>query len=121
MYARTKIFSNKDGSKRTYIQIVESVRENDKIRQKVLLNMGRIEDLQEGVIDRLIASLTKFSNKKWIQAEAEKLMVHNAREWGLELIFRHLWDQLSLDGILKRHFSGPTLATSCQRLCTPWF
>lgn len=64
MYARTKTFTNKDGSKRTYIQIVESVRENDKVRQKVVLNLGRIEELQEGSLDRLIASLVKFSKKK---------------------------------------------------------
>jgi hypothetical protein len=67
MYARTKTFTNKDGSKRTYIQIVESVRDDDKVvRQRVLLNLGRIEELQEGSLDRLIASLAKFSKKKWL-------------------------------------------------------
>jgi transposase len=106
MYARTKTFTNKDGSKRTYIQIVESVRENGKVRQKVLLNMGRIEDLQDGDIDRLIASLAKFSEKKWIRAEAQKLLVHNAKEWGLEFIFRHLWEKLHLDAILQQSFSS---------------
>lgn len=80
MYARTKTFTNKDGSKRTYIQIVEAVRENGKVCQKVLLNMGRIEEMQDGDLDRLIASLAKFSKKKWIQAEAEKFLVHNAKE-----------------------------------------
>ncbi|OPY58471.1 MAG: Transposase DDE domain protein [Pelotomaculum sp. PtaU1.Bin035] len=95
------------------IQIVESVRENGKVRQKVLLNMGRIEDMQAGNIDSLIASLTKFSKKKWIQAEAEKFLVHNAKEWGLELIFRHLWDQLHLDSILKDSF---TRAYTCKQL-----
>jgi len=35
------------------------------------MNMGRIEDLQEGNLDRLIASLAKFSKKQWIKAEAE--------------------------------------------------
>lgn len=64
MYVRTKTFTNKDGSKRTYLQIVEAVRENGKVRQKVLLNMGRIEDMQDGDLDRLITSLAKFSKKK---------------------------------------------------------
>lgn len=65
MYARTKTFTNKDGSKRTYIQIVESVRVDDRVRQRVLLNLGRVEELQEGALDRLIASLVKYSKKKW--------------------------------------------------------
>jgi len=47
MYTRTKTFTNKDGSTRTYLQIVEAVRENDKVRQKVLLNLGRLEELQK--------------------------------------------------------------------------
>ena len=106
MYARTKTFTNKDGSTRTYLQIVESVRENGKVRQKVLLNMGRIEDLQEGNLDRLIASLVKFSKKQWIKAEAENLLVHHAKEWGLDLIFRHLWDKLYLEDILRQSFSS---------------
>ncbi len=101
MYARTKTFTNKDGSKRTYVQIVEAVREHGKVRQKVVANLGRIDELQKGSLDRLIASLAKFSKTKWIQAEADKLMVHSAKEWGLDLIFRHLWEQLGLDFILK--------------------
>jgi transposase len=105
MYVRTKIFNNKDGTKRTYLYIVEGVREQGKSRQKIVANLGRLEDMQDGILDSLIAGLAKFSHKKWIQAEAEKLMVHCAKEWGLELIFRHLWDQLNLDNILKRHFS----------------
>ncbi|MCS5696466.1 IS1634 family transposase [Desulfofundulus thermocisternus] len=113
MYARTKTFTNKDGSKRTYVQIVEAVREHGKVRQKVVANLGRIDELQKGSLDRLIASLAKFSKTKWIQAEADKLMVHSAREWGLDLIFRHLWEQLGLDFILKRHFSQ---AYTCSQL-----
>jgi len=80
MYTRTKTFTNKDGSTRTYLQIVEAIREEGKIRQKVLVNLGRIEDMQDGSLDRLITSLAKYSKKKWILAEAEKLLVHNARE-----------------------------------------
>jgi len=40
--------------------------EEGKIRQKVLVNLGRIKSLQDGSLDRLIASLAKYSKKKWI-------------------------------------------------------
>jgi len=105
MYTRTKTFTNKDGSTRTYLQIVEAVRENDKVRQKVLLNLGRLEELQKESLDRLIISLAKYSKKKWVQAEAEKFMVNNAKEWGIELIFRCLWNRFGLDHILSGCFS----------------
>ncbi|MEW6425626.1 MAG: hypothetical protein AB1523_12965 [Bacillota bacterium] len=74
MYARTKTFTNKDGSQRTYLYIVEGVRENGKIRQKIVANLGRIEDVQGGELDKLISSLIRFSKRKWVQAEAAKIM-----------------------------------------------
>lgn len=101
MFVRTKTFANKDGTKRTYLQIVEGVRENGKVRQKVVANLGRIEDAQSGSLDRLIESLAKFSKKRWVQAEAARLMVLEAKEWGTELIFRHLWEKLGLAAIIK--------------------
>lgn len=96
MFVRTKNFTNKDGSQRTYLQIVESYREQGKIRQKVVANLGRIEDLQSGDIDRLIESLAKFSKKRWIQTEAAKIKVESTKEWGTELIFRSIWEKLNL-------------------------
>lgn len=102
MYARTKTFTNKDGSQRTYLYIVEGVRENGKIRQKIVANLGRIEDVQGGELDKLISSLTRFSKRKWVQAEAAKIMVESAREWGTELIFRTIWERLDLHQTLER-------------------
>jgi len=81
--------------------------------------MGRIEDIQEGNLDLLIASLAKFSKKKWIQAEAEKLLVHNAKEWGLEFIFRHLWDKLLIP-FCNSLSPAPIHLNNWPRPFTPW-
>jgi transposase len=105
MFARTKTFTNKDGSTRTYLYIVEGVREEGKIRQKIVANLGRIEEMQSGDLDRLIESLAKFSKKKWVQAEAAKVMVKSAREWGPDLIFRRIWENLCLHTTLDRLLS----------------
>ncbi len=112
MYARTKTFTNKDGSQRTYLYIVEGVRENGKIRQKIVANLGRLEDVQDGTLDKLICSLARFSKKKWVQAEAAKIMVESAKEWGTDLIFRNLWERIglhqALEGLLaKTEISAP--------------
>jgi len=101
MYIRTKEFKNKDGSVRTYLQIVENVRINGKPTQKVIANLGRIEELKEKeVIDRLITSLAKYSEHQWVQAEAEELKAEWGKEWGPALIFRALWEELRLKHIL---------------------
>jgi len=101
MFIRTKTFTNKDGSKRSYLQLVETQRHGDKIRQKVVANLGRIEELQNGQIDRLIESLSRFSTKQWVRLEALKLGVKQAPQWGPALIFYHLWQHLGLEKILN--------------------
>ncbi len=89
------------------MSFIESVRENGKVRQKTVANLGRLEEFQEQKLDRLIEGLAKFSKKRWIQAEAADLLVRSAREWGTELVFGHLWDKLGLAGLLE-HLLGRT-------------
>jgi hypothetical protein len=69
MYIRTKTFKNKNGSTRTYLQIVKGVRVGNKVRQKVICNLGRLEQLKEGELDNLIEKLAQFSDKKWIKSQ----------------------------------------------------
>lgn len=61
MFVREKSFKNKDGSLRTYLQLIESVRAEGKVRQRVIADLGRLEDLQKGQLDRLIEGLVKYS------------------------------------------------------------
>ena len=60
MYIRTK----KSGKHR-YLQVVKAYRdENGKPRQKVIGTLGKVDECQEeGVIDSLIASLSRFDHK----------------------------------------------------------
>ena len=105
MFTRTKTFTNKDGTKRTYLQLVETRREGNKVRQKVVANLGRLEDLQDGQLDRLIESLSRFSTREWVRLEALKLGVKQAPQWGPALIFYHLWQHLGLEKILNKLFA----------------
>jgi len=49
MFLRTKTYKTKDGSRRTYLHIVENVRERGKVRQRIIANLGRLEKLQQRV------------------------------------------------------------------------
>lgn len=62
MYVRTKVFKKKDGTERIYLQIVEGRREKGKVRQKVIASLGRLDELQNGTLDRLIESLKKYTS-----------------------------------------------------------
>src|SRR4030043_137174 len=102
MFIRTKTFKNKDGSQRAYVQIVESIRTQGKIRQKVIANIGRMEDATHEKIERLVESLEKFIGREKVALQDERLMVRQAKEWGVDLIFRNLWEKLGIDKILKQ-------------------
>ena len=83
MFLKLKHFKNKDGSTRSYLQLVENIRVGNKNRQRVLVNLGRVDDLQNsGEIDRLIESLR---TKEWIRKEA--LNVNQTYLWGPVIIF----------------------------------
>lgn len=100
MFARIKSANNRDGSKRHYLQICESKREEGKVRQKVLCNLGRVEELQDGKLDNLIRSLAKFSQNVAVISAAEDLFADWSREYGPAMVFRKLWEKLGLHKII---------------------
>ena len=126
MYTRTKIFKNKDGTTRTYLQIVQTRRIGNKVRQKVIANLGRLEELQEGSLDRLIEGLTRYSLHQWVKLNTGKLAAKRARQWGPAIIFGHLWQELGLAQMISKflghHQTDYALAAFTMvlnRLCDP--
>lgn len=45
MFLRCLAFPRKDGSQRKYLQIVQTYREKGRVRQKIVANLGRLEEL----------------------------------------------------------------------------
>lgn len=43
-----------------YIQVVKSIRDGKKVKHKVVLNLGRSEDINKKNIEQLINVLTKY-------------------------------------------------------------
>lgn len=114
-----------------YLQIVESVRDGGQVRQRVIANLGRREQLvADGTVDALLQSLAKFSERLQV---IEKVREHGvsaraARTWGPALVFERLWRQQGLPDIIdrlarERHFAFDvervSFALALQRLCSP--
>lgn len=96
MFIRTTTGRNKDGSTRIYLHLVQGYRVNGKVKQKVVANLGRLDILQVGGgLDRVIASLARYSERCWLEAEGEAQLVW-AKCYGPVLIFRRLWEHLGL-------------------------
>jgi len=117
MFVRTKVFRNKDGTTRTYLQLVTGERVNGKVRQKVVANLGRLEELQGGELDRIIEALARFSKTRWVREEAMKLSTRWAKTWGPVLIFGRLWQELGLPDIFARLLSGTAITSDFEEAC----
>jgi len=100
MFFRTKPFRRKDGSTRTYLELVANHRVDGKVRQQVIARVGRLEQLQaDGVVDRLAAGLRRYSREQWLRMEA--LRAERDYSYGAVLVFRRLWEELGLAETLR--------------------
>ncbi len=114
-----------------YLQIVESVRNGERVRQRVIANLGRRDRLvAEGSLDGLLVSLAKFSERLRVveKVRTEGIQAHAARSWGPALIFERLWREQGVDELLRglargRRFGFEpervAFALALQRLSAP--
>ena len=98
MFVRTQT----NGS-RTYLLIVDNERVEGKVKQRILLRLGRLDELlANGKLDALVQSLGKFSEKLTIlgaHAAGESIVTRSTRI-GPALIFQRLWQAGSISQVL---------------------
>jgi DDE family transposase len=130
MFVRVKRSVQNSGTYE-YLQIVESMREGGAPRQRVIANLGRRDQLvAEGTLDKLLQSLSKFSERLQVieKVREQGVQAHAARSWGPALVFGRLWEQQGLPALLRdfakeRSFEFDVervvFALALQRLCSP--
>ena len=58
MYIRELKQKNKDGTIRTYLQIIESYRKNGKVKQRIVANLGRKDsEITEKKIEQVMKKI----------------------------------------------------------------
>ncbi|HEX5863492.1 MAG TPA: IS1634 family transposase [Casimicrobiaceae bacterium] len=104
MFIRTQ--TNGD---RTYLLLVENERVDGRIKQRVLHRLGRLDELRtSGELDRLLASLGRFSEKYAVlgaHANGESLTTRS-QIIGPALIFERLWQETGI-GEVVRELAAP--------------
>ncbi|MHC4121770.1 MAG: IS1634 family transposase [Planctomycetota bacterium] len=83
----------------TYLQIVEAVRQDGKVRQRVISTLGRLDHLQEsGKLDGLLASGAKFAKHLSVIGDHKKgkLAEHGTKKIGPSMIFERLWKETGI-------------------------
>src|SRR5271167_3219322 len=110
-------FRLKRSGKRGYVQIVENTRDGAAVRQRVIANLGRADQLAaSGALASLIASGAKLTDQvlliKALDEDAEGALSVAAKRIGGPLLFGRIWERLGvadvLIGLLKeRAFEFP--------------
>lgn len=113
MFVRTQT----NGS-RTYLLIVDNEWVDGKVKQRVLLRLGRLDELlASGRLDSLIQSLGRFSDKLALlgaHARDESIATRSARI-GPSLIFQRLWQACSIDKVLTSLLKDRRFEFSLER------
>lgn len=108
-----------------YLQILQSFRQEGKTRQRLVANLGRM-DLLGTNLDRLVVALSKYCKEKLVSAG--KLQCKDSVSWGQVLLARHLWQQMGLFEIVRKHCQSPrhrfdvaetAFVLVANRLCQP--
>jgi len=108
-----------------YLQIVEAYRANGRTTQRVVANLGRLDQL-DGKLDDLLASLNKYARRPFVRDD--QIGCRQALPWGPVLLARHLWNQMQLGEIIgklcrSRRYKFDAAETAfvlvANRLCEP--
>ena len=101
MYFRIKKQKNKEGQAREYLCVVEGRRENGKVRQKMLANLGRLDELRaSGNLERLASKLNELVGKRELVDLAKDIKAEWAKHFGVIQVFKTMWKRLDISGIL---------------------
>ena len=96
-------FRRKTSAGRAYLQIVESRRDGDRVRQQVIATLGRFEELQaSGQLERLLRSGARFAAKAMmLSTAADDAAIKIAiRRIGPALVFERLWEETGCRAVI---------------------
>jgi hypothetical protein len=92
----------KKSGKNRYLQVVEAYRDNGEPRQRVIGTLGKVEECEKkGVIDSLIASLSRFEHRALLILTDKEDVSADALRIGPDLIFGRLWNQLGIGAVIQ--------------------
>jgi Transposase DDE domain len=96
-------FRRKTSAGRAYLQIVESHRDGEVVRQQVIATLGRFEELQaSGQLERLVRSGARFAAKAMVLSAAsdDAAIKIAVRRIGPALVFERLWEQTGCRAVI---------------------
>lgn len=93
----------------TYLQIVRGYRQDGKLKQEVLLSLGRLDALQAtGQLDALVKAFSRFALKQHLIDLSQEVSVDQVYDLGAVHLVQRLLERLGLERVLKRLEAQPS-------------
>src|ERR1039458_297634 len=111
MFIRSIQVRSSAGIVHEYVRVVTSVRENGRVKQKVIANLGRRDTLESilPLLERFLRGDDKQEQLAKQLAEEGPIEVLDASNWGPMLVVRHFFAELGLWQILDSGRRWPRL------------
>lgn len=93
-----KITSRSNGKEYTYLKLIENYREGDKVKQRVIANLGSMDKLTPDKVSGLIAGLSKICG---VSRQPGNLETKKILRYGEVLAIHRVWELLDVDGIIR--------------------
>src|SRR5690348_12216595 len=97
-------FRRKTSGGRAYLQIAESRRQGNQVRQQVIATLGRYEDLKaSGQLDRLLRSGARLAEKAMVLSAVkdDTAATIASRRVGPALVLERLWQEIGCRAVIE--------------------
>ncbi len=106
---------NRNSQGKAYLQLVRSYREGGKVRQQILLTLGRLDVLQStGQIDNLVAALGRYATREKLVDLSKDISVDQVYFLGAAHVVSRMMERLKLTAMFTR------LRAKHPKMTLPW-
>ncbi len=95
-----KVVSRSNGKEYTYVKLIENYREGSKVKQRVIANLGNIEDLTPEKVQGLIAGLSRICGLETDSDDAA-FETKKVLQFGDVLALHKVWTLLGINKIIQ--------------------
>ncbi|SFG26944.1 Transposase [Desulfotomaculum arcticum] len=93
-----KITSKSNGKEYTYLKLIENYREGDKVKQRVIANLGSLDKLTPDKVNGLITGLSKICG---LSQKSDKIETKKILRYGEVLAIHKIWELLGVESVLN--------------------
>lgn len=103
---KREITLKRNGKEYRYLHLVHNVRKGKKVRQKLLLSLGRVDKLNPQWVDQIVTELGDYTDKALVLKSIEEIHQRKAKSWGEILVLSRLWEDVGLSQIIQKRQRG---------------